>query len=1195
MLVTNESNVQVTCEEVPRGRMPEWLTAHLTAQSLGPRDDSNPHCRLLIIYPTESSRRQTLSETLGNHAVDKTLHHTIASLRSSLLADLRIPRLLSTDAPFDIILHEECSKAASQLAFPLINPLPEMSWGRGKTAALSELHTYLSEQSSTDNWDGPGITSFRRVIQDLEVRLGGTHPDLATQRVIEGLRISDTPFTLLDVDGIVMLDHPPGLPKSDIEMLLTISSHCPIHQLTHPGNFRLGHHGLMLIDEHPLSEKSQLPEWIPPHQPEKTTPDNSVTRLMILREENSFDASIVLAGERLKTSQDSKIAIIDPALDSNLHKWSQRLKSIGIEIPHSKAPCSSHSVGHWIGALANLPHGPDAFCLQHLRSLAIQSTIIPFDSPSEHPSNSRIKPVADPEILTRLARDDHVLGGPGTLERWLRTLSRPVASRYDHISKESTQWWLLCLVESLRPLLNQEDLQALSDENTAIGCESGETLPLPEPPSYGDDWLNQLLCSLDIQSLMEYSDGEGTTPAAVVQAIVRDHRALRSYQASLETKFPVSGPDWVEEFTYLLSRSGVEASASSSQRVTLLTPADALGCNVDCIIMANLSSSSWDLSVPRLAFLGEEERHSEDLLRPDGPIRDARHYLKSILASANEVILLDPSLDDTSPPAAPLREWAAENDPKNEAAQFSISPDSPLEPRGKRQLEGALMSRMISAPRAPLNPNSISIPLDTALQRDRERRQPKHTDDDGYLPYSANTHLMFADVTEFSRITPKTLNAPRLNQRWPVIGGFVDGGKKTPSIDFRPVKPHEAGTSISDARHGHKDGAEQNIEIWSPSRLHDWLNCPRMGWLSNSLKSDQDERQSEDIDPRTHGELLHLVHHDLICKTLGMEIGIERQIDEVTTPLTVYSSGFSEEEMMRVAMESLDSRAPWLDRTDAVSNHRLRVLTGLERSEWNDWLSDPADKLASGRIGTIVRAELNLSATAPLCLEWDMSDFDEKGIEISVPPELAGEELPPIRIRGLIDRVDALPSDLESETWLNQDGDDTVAPLRLHGSRWKPRRLIAIRDLKPSESKTAEERHSDGLLQELQLALYARAWEIAHPGDLVVATGISLFSHNTEHMLEASERHLSDQTNIGSKTNITAPLFRFIDEDPSPDSDHFRAWLTHRLTVALRTAQGAAEGRVHPTPTKVKKSSNKRVCAYCSVSDVCNVKIKERF
>ena len=71
-----------------------------------------------------------------------------------------------------------------------------------------------------------------------------------------------------------------------------------------------------------------------------------------------------------------------------------------------------------------------------------------------------------------------------------------------------------------------------------------------------------------------------------------------------------------------------------------------------------------------------------------------------------------------------------------------------------------------------------------------------------------------------------------------------------------------------------------------------------MGWLSKGLRADQDERQSEDLDPRTHGELLHLVHHDMICRTLGMEIGIERQIDDDTTPLTVPSSGLTEGEML---------------------------------------------------------------------------------------------------------------------------------------------------------------------------------------------------------------------------------------------------------------------------------------------------------
>ena len=149
---------------------------------------------------------------------------------------------------------------------------------------------------------------------------------------------------------------------------------------------------------------------------------------------------------------------------------------------------------------------------------------------------------------------------------------------------------------------------------------------------------------------------------------------------------------------------------------------------------------------------------------------------------------------------------------------------------------------------------------------------------------------------------------------------------------------------------------------------------------------------------------------------------------------------------------------------------------------------------------------------------------------------------------------------------------------------------MAIRDLKTSESKAAKDRHHDGLLDELQLALYARAWEIAHPGDLVVAAGISLFSHHTEHMLEMSTQYSTSHENLqlGTRTDITTSLHRFPDESPSPHSDHFRAWLAQRLAVALRVAAGATAGKVHPTPSP-------GVCGYCPVRNVCEVRMEAGF
>nr|MCS5529717.1 hypothetical protein [Candidatus Poseidoniales archaeon] len=173
--MSSEAPVQVTCEEVPRGNLPDWLTEHLSKQSLGPTGtESGLSGRVMVVYPTEESRKQALAQMPPDRAIDSTLHHTIDSLKSSLVADLRLPRVLNIEGGFEQVLHEACRHEAARLGFPIINPLPDMRWGRGKTAALAALHSYLARESAEAAWDGPGITSFRAVIRQLEKRLGGT-------------------------------------------------------------------------------------------------------------------------------------------------------------------------------------------------------------------------------------------------------------------------------------------------------------------------------------------------------------------------------------------------------------------------------------------------------------------------------------------------------------------------------------------------------------------------------------------------------------------------------------------------------------------------------------------------------------------------------------------------------------------------------------------------------------------------------------------------------------------------------------------------------------------------------------------------------------------------------------------------------------------------------------------------------------
>ena len=113
----------VTNEEVQPGPLPDWLVDHIKRQSTEPL----PHLqggpsRILILYPGEQARRENL-ERLADEGVviDRTLHHTIDSLEKSLLADLRLPRILSMSGGWNLILNAACAEAAANLKFPIIH------------------------------------------------------------------------------------------------------------------------------------------------------------------------------------------------------------------------------------------------------------------------------------------------------------------------------------------------------------------------------------------------------------------------------------------------------------------------------------------------------------------------------------------------------------------------------------------------------------------------------------------------------------------------------------------------------------------------------------------------------------------------------------------------------------------------------------------------------------------------------------------------------------------------------------------------------------------------------------------------------------------------------------------------------------------------------------------------------------------
>ncbi len=1193
-----EVGLSLTHEKVAPGPLPEWLLDHIRAQSCDPRMRSKGGpSRVLVLYAGESARRENL-ERLADEGlvIDRTLHHTLESLEKSLLADLRMPRVLSLSGGWNLVLDAACADAAAQLEFPIMHPIPDLSWNRNKTRALATLHSVLAREGKLDEWEGAGIDGFSRVLRRLEESLGGTHPDFVTSRVIDGLNealeADSTPFSLAEVEGIIMLDYSPVMPACHYELLSAISHHRPIHQLAYPGSHRLGEYGLLLQDDYAVKNLSDIP-WVPDH--EIVDISNQITRsahrrYRLQRESHSIPLATRLIAEQLRVEPESNILIIDPTSDEDSYEWSRALADIGTTLAEGESMASSEPLGHWLSGLAGICHGPNAWSLENLRVLALQRSLRLFDESPAHPSISDLVPEADADLLTESARGDHLLGGAGALERWLVTLARDETDPIKGRRKEAAQWWLLSLAHSNQALLAEYDQNALADRELWRGCHSGQHLPVANNTTTADEWLTAALSRVDLTAGIEAADGSSVLSAAVVQNLVDSHSRLRRMQTTTGQLSPQNGLDWVEEFSTLISSTPIRSSGGKSRdNIRLMTPAEALGCTADLIILANVSSTSWDLRVPKVPFIGEEQRHELGILRPDGPIREARHHLHHLLSAARgEIIILDPSKDKSTPVAAPIREWAKQNSPDSQSPLLEESPGRENDARSQRWCDGNELQRMQPPSRTALNPSAITIPIDVEIQDDRERRQPRITDDEGYLPAEASPHIWAVDKKLLLRQhRGKHAITARKAAHWPVIGG-----DRRVSIDPRPLNPESTGSAPFDSRHGHLEGAGQSVDIWSASRLKEWVTCPRRGWLSRGLSVEEEERQREDLDSRVQGNLMHEVHHQMLERILGIEQGIERTIEEIENsglPVNIASSGLSLEQLQSIALEELARLAPWLERTDAVSSSRLRSLTGFSREEWLDWLRESIPIQPAGRIGRMIHAEQRIDGTIPIATEWEALSHDSDGLEITLPVELTSPEqveLPALRMRGQIDRVDLLPFD-EKMTLVDESGSCEIAPLRLEGSDWKPRRQIIIRDIKTSEGEP-HKRHRIGLLEELQLALYARAWEVAHPGDLVVAVGISVIGHDTDHFLEVSRNIADGSTNLvmgDTRKPQTPSRYRFPDEDQEPTSDPFRAWLAQRLSTALSAAAGAAAGRVHPTPSK-------GACQFCSVQSVCNVRYK---
>ena len=229
----------VTIESTPSGKLiPDWLDKAII-------DDLANN--IVIIYPSESARQDYLSQISSKKpSLDSSKHLTIKRLVRALLADYRQPKVLDDDSILLGLVHHECIIRAKKGRFPFIHR-QDNQWSLTKTQRLQKLHKELTRLPKLPIWDtDPGVEEFRKVLQRIEVRSAGIHPDLMNIRLHQLLIDQEggsLPFTFKGVDGILLLNQPPEFAPIEREIFNCLAETIPVHQLSNPGRFRLGYGG----------------------------------------------------------------------------------------------------------------------------------------------------------------------------------------------------------------------------------------------------------------------------------------------------------------------------------------------------------------------------------------------------------------------------------------------------------------------------------------------------------------------------------------------------------------------------------------------------------------------------------------------------------------------------------------------------------------------------------------------------------------------------------------------------------------------------------------------------------------------------------------------------------------------------------------------------------------------------------------
>ena len=1187
---------------------------------------------LLIIYPNEATRSNTVQSILREAgSVDSSRHTTLKRIIKSLSIDFRFPVVVPRSPVGLVQVHEKFAAAATRHRFPRLHPDSTRTWTLSKSERLLKLHSYATDQQILSRWeDDPGAHEAERILSSF-----GKEDLLHEHHVLAKLcdHLLDTnipvPYTIGSISGIVLLNHPPDFSESEKRFLKALSSRRPIHHVCAKGSFRLGFHGAFIDDEiKPIERKEALPSWIPSHTVQQVEPkpeDYATEGVHIIsfdRATQVMDAAIS-ALQHYRSSGGQSVLLID----ANKHRhseWRRRLSQIGITCDTQADVVGSTSAVQAILRFLSISHGQDAWSIAKLFDI-VQSQAFPILEnlfiDLEHPVNKDWRPRPHLDVIENIGRSFHVLGGRGALQRWLGALSAATPYSMEEYRRErelqaleETQWWLHCLAVSWSALLSKPELTYL--ESGCIGTSSQAPLLLPEVSQDPRDVLALMLQACDWEKVFGRTQRYDASVGAVqnwVQAI----DALLQYESRV---------DFVE-----ICRLASEQTKAPQQRVkhsevTICTPRQAYGVEADMTLFVGLDAESWSMKAERIPWVDDAVRVELGLTDGDLPIRRARHLFKSLLNASQQAIIFETEHDESVGNSTPVAEYLSmvELNGKlssirrppafiepliSEGAGWSIvtrddgnvltyrssmltSNGSEVEIeraentlRDQRQHSGLEIQSSRQPTTVVQSSRSVAARYEREIHLDRFRRQPKFNSmaNGSTMDWSIRNNLLTTTnlITQPTVSQAKTAGG-RTAPTYPHLGFKKNGRSRGPSIDPRPLPPPNYGSENMGAILTTQTRDEAS-KIWSTSRLNPWFVCPRQAWTEQVLNAkDASPEPSEDIAPLAKGTLVHSIEEHLMTM-LGIEVG--GQPISIGVPMHLGIT-MSELELWQSVLSRLSELAPWLARTNAVSVHRCNDLIGCSPEEWNAWIEGSHELPIGGRLGRLLLADLALTSASPIASEWALQQQSEQHVEIQGFND--SMEISSLNIRGRIDRVDSVVFSDEVVEQLNESGlfDESAEGLPLIFEEKEPaaKRFIIIRDIKTIEGpKPGQEgsRHASGLFKEIQLAVYARAWEIAHPGDRVIGVGISEVGDDAEHFVEIDPRFkpYTSLLNIGSQTEYSSNHFRLPNEGPSPQSNSFRAWMSSRITAAIRAREASELGWNHPTPGSH--------CAYCSLASAC--------